>query len=198
MDEIISLYAAEPADTPARRRIRRLSLPFEIAFAGLALLAATFIALIAGLVLWPGADAIWLGADATWVVLGGDHPPAGTTSFLALPLATQITGGALFALMFGALAFAFNALRALFRTYRRGEIFGAAPERLMHRAGAALIIYALVPGLFQPLLRALGSPDRAWFHGDSLAALLIGGALFVFARVMALGHEAEREARGFI
>lgn len=197
MSELLSLYAPEAAPSPARQRIRRLSQPFEWLFTALTGLTVAFAVLVGVLALWPGADAIWMGKDAVWIVLD-DRPPAGTIPFHALPLATQLAGAAVFALVQGALAAAFNFLRRLFHAYRGGDVFGVVPEQLLYRAGAALIAYAALPGVFQPLMRALGSPDREWLHAGTIAALLIGATLFVFARVIALGREVEREMKGFV
>jgi hypothetical protein len=198
MDGAIPLYAEEKPDSPARQRIRRLSWPFEWLFAALAALAAAFALAVLFFALFPGVAAIWLNAENSWLVFGGDAPPRGATAFNALPLATQAIAGGAYILISGSLIAAFFCLRALFHCYRQGDVFGAAPQAWMSRAALALIVFALAPGGVQPLLRALGSPDRNWFHTHSIAALIVGAALFVFARVVALGREVERESKEFI
>ncbi len=198
MSDIIALYVAAVPESPARRRIRRLSLPFEIGFGVLAGLTALVTLAIVGVALWPGLDAIWMGTDMVWLVLPGDTPAAGTVSFAGLPLVTQAIGGAAFIAVNAALFAAFLSLMRLFACYRRGDVFGDLPQRLMQVAGVALVVFALAPGALQPLLRLAGSLDRGWFHGHSIAALIVGAALFVFARVVALGREVEREAGEFV
>ncbi len=198
MAEAIPLYAADKPESPARLRIRRWSLPFELLFAGLAALAGALALAVMFFALFPGAGAIWLNAENSWLIFAGDAPPLGAVRFNALPLATQLIAGGAFVAISASLIAAFACLAALFRCYRRGDVFGAAPQAWMQRAGVALIAFALAPGILQPLLAALGSPDRNWFHTHSLAALICGAALFVFARVVALGREVEREAKDFI
>lgn len=198
MDSVITLFAARAEESPARRRIRRLGLPFEILFLLLFGLTTLGMATVFLVGLMPGPAALWIGAGNTWLVLPGSNPPAGTLPFVSLPLATRLVGGLAFAIIGGSLALAFHWLRALFGAYRRGDVFGPAPQGFMQAAAVSLIVFALAPGLLQPMLRLAGSPDRAWFHGHSLAALMVGGVLIVLARVMALGREVERETREFI
>ncbi len=198
LDRVVELYASPEARAPAREAIRRLGLPFEWLFA--ALFAATMFAGAAVLFFaaLPGFGSIWLEPSNTWLVLGRDSPPAGATQFNALPWLTQLAGAAAFATIFGSLAASFYFLRALFRCYRAGDVFGAAPQRHMQAAAIALIVFALSPGALQPLLRAVGSPDRAWFHAHSVAVLIMGAGLLVFARVIALGREIEGETKEFV
>jgi len=198
MDGVITLFAAQAEESQARRRIRRLGLPFEILFLLLTGLTVLGMAAVFVVGLAAGPAALWIGADNTWLVLPGSTPPMDAAPFHSLPPATRLAGGLAFAVIGGSLALAFHWLRALFGAYRRGDVFGPAPQGFMQAAALALIVFALAPGLLQPLLRLVGSPDRGWFHGHSLAALMVGGVLIVLARVMALGREVERETREFI
>lgn len=195
---VVDLYASPEARAPAREAIRRLGLPFEWLFA--ALLAVTLFAASALLffAVAPGFGSIWLEPSNSWLVLEDNRPPAGAVQFNALPWFTQLAGAGAFALIVGSLAASFYFLRALFRRYRAGDVFGAAPQRHMQAAAVALIVFALSPGALQPLLRAVGSPDRAWFHAHSVAVLIMGAGLLVFARVIALGREIERETKEFV
>lgn len=198
MDTPITLFAPSRRESPARRGIRRLSAPFAVIFAALGGLTALAALAVFAFAIAPGADAIWIGPENTWLVLGRDQPPPGTVSFRSLPLSTQLVAGAVFTAIAGSLTAAFAFLHRLFAHYQRGDVFGAAPQAAMKHAALALIVFALAPGGLQPLLRAVGSPDRAWFHGHSLAALLVGAALLVIARVMALGREIESETEEFV
>lgn len=198
LDTVVRLYAQRDKPSPARNAIRRLSQPFEWLFAlllGLSLAGAGMVLFFA---LAPGFGSIWLEPANTWLVLGDNAPPASAVQFNALPWATQAIAAAAFALIAGSLAASFWFLHALFACYRRGDVFGADPQRNMQRAGVALVAFALAPGALQPVLAAVGSPDRNWFHAHSLAVLIMGAGLFVFARVVALGREVEREAKEFI
>ena len=199
LDTVVGLYPRRhEQESPARGAIRRLSQPFEWLFALLLALTLAGTGALVYFALAPGFGSIWLEPSNSWLVLGDDAPPAHAMSFNALPWATQAMATAAFALIAGSLAAAFWFLRALFQCYRDGDVFGPAPQRHMQRAGAALVVFALAPGALQPVLAAVGSPDRAWFHAHSVAVLIIGAGLFVFARVVALGREVERESKEFI
>lgn len=198
LDRVIALYAARAANSEAREGIRQLSLPFEWLFAALFALTLWAGAAILFFALAPGYAAIWLEPENTWLVLGGHAPPVAAVPFNALPQLTQLVAGGAFLLIVGSLAASLFFLRALFGCYRAGDVFGPAPQRHMQRAALALIVFALSPGALQPLLRAVGSPDRAWFHAHSVAVLIMGAGLLVFARVIALGREIERETKEFV
>ena len=198
MHDAIALFAAPRDDSPARLRIRRLSLPFQGLFLTLAALTAMVMVLLLVFAVAPGFGSIWIGPEGSWLILARDLPPKGTIAFNALPPSTQLTAGLAFGLIGGSLIAAFTWLSALFGAYRRGDVFGPVPQAHMTRSALCLIVFALAPGLLQPLLALVESPDRAWFHGHSLAALMVGAVLLVLARVMALGREVEQDARSFI
>lgn len=198
LDHVLNLYARPEPHSSARAAIRRLSLPFEWGFTVFLALTIAGAVVVLFFALAPGFGSIWLEPSNTWLVLGDDAPPPNAVQFNALPIATQATAATAFALIAGSLGASFFFLRALFGCYRRGDVFGAAPQLQMQRAAVALIAFALAPGALQPVLRAVGSPDRAWFHAHSVAILIIGAGLLVFARVVALGREVERETREFV
>jgi hypothetical protein len=77
-------------------------------------------------------------------------------------------------------------------------VFAQAPIQWMRRAGFFLIAFGLAPALVQPVVQAAGLMDRDWLHGHSIAAVLVGGALFVLAYVIALGRELEQEGEGYV
>ncbi len=198
LDRVVRLYTVQERQSPARAAIRRLGQPFEWLFAVLLALTLAGAGIVLFFALAPGLASIWLEPSNTWLVLGKDQPPANAVQFNALPLVTQLTALAAFALIVGSLAASLFFLRALFQCYRRGDVFGAVPQLFMQRAGIALVAFALAPGALQSVLAAVGSPDRNWFHAHSIAVLNMGAGLFVFARVVALGREVEREAKEFI
>lgn len=194
MTAVVDLFATTRA-SPALTRLRRLSRPFEAVFAGLAILT---VVLLTGLVIGGAIPNPYLriGPQGSFLVFSGAM--AGTIPVTDMALGARLVGLIAVTILFGSAAFAFWNLRALFAGYRRGEVFTGASIAAMRRAGAGLIVFALAPGLTQPVLRAAGSLDRAWFHGHSIAALLTGAALFVLAAVFALGQEIEREAEGYV
>lgn len=194
MTTAVDLFAPQPP-SPALTQLRRLSRPFEGLFAGLAVLA---LILLAGLVIGGVIPNPYLriGPHGSFIAFSGAM--TGTIPITDMPLATRAVGLVAVSAIFGSIAFAFWSLRGLFAGYRRGEVFTQGSIAAMRRAGASLIVFALAPALTQPMLRAAGSLDRAWFHGHSVAALITGAALFVLAAVFALGQEIEREAEGYV
>ena len=192
------LYRSDLAERPALRSIRRLSAPFEWAFLLLAVLLCALASAVFFFALAPGIAEIWIGPTNAWLVIGRDTPPPGAVALRTLAPATQIVAGGAFALIAGAAVSAMFFLRSLFACYRSGDVFGDAPQAWMRRAALALIAFAAGPVLLQPMLRAVGSPDRGWLQGHTIPVFLIGAALLVFARVIALGRELEHESKGFV
>ncbi|MEO1406008.1 MAG: hypothetical protein AAFV54_05900 [Pseudomonadota bacterium] len=192
-----SLYSSRKAEPKSLNRIRRLAWPFEIAFAGLACLAALFCVTLLVAAYIPGGY-VTFNADGGWLTLDPATAPADALPVTAFSPALQIAGFFTVALIYGGLITALWSLHKLFQSYRNGEVFARAPIRLMRRSGLGLIVFAAVPGLMQPILRSLGSPDRNWFHGETVPILIVGSALFLFAHIIALGVELERENKGFV
>jgi hypothetical protein len=198
MAAVEQLYAEPKPQSAALRRIRRLSLPFEIVFAALAgLVTFVYAATILTALFYTGEN-FRLTHEGPTLYLGNDAFAAGSVKISDVPLASRLIGLVPLTLIQGALAAAFYCLHRLFAAYRRGLVFAEEPTRSMRRAGVALIVFALAPGLFQPLVRAAGLMDRNWLQPQMIAALLVGGALFVLASVITLGREIEEESKGYI
>lgn len=198
MAAVERLYAAPKAESPALRRIRRLSLPFELIFAALAgVVALVYVATLAAALFYSG-EQFRLTAEGPTLYLGSDAFAEGSVKISDVPLASRLIGFVPLTLIQGALIASFYCLHRLFGAYRRGVVFAEEPVRWMRRASVALIVFALAPGLMQPIVRAAGLMDRNWLHGHTIAALLVGGALFVLASVITLGREIEKEGEGYI
>lgn len=198
MAAVEQLYAEPKPEAPARARIRRLSAPFEIVFAALAGLVALIYFATIFVALFYGGEHFRLTEQGPTLYLGRDAFAPGSVAISDVPLAARLIGVIPLTIIQGALVGAFFCLHRLFSAYRRGLVFDETPVRWMRRAGASLIVFALAPAVFQPLVRAAGLMDRAWLHGHTIAALLVGGALFVIASVIALGREIEEEGEGYI
>lgn len=198
MAAVEQLYAAPKPESLALRRIRRLSLPFEIVFAMLAALVglAYLGTLLAGL--FYAGENFRLTTEGPTLYLGDDAFAEGSVKIADVPLASRLIGFIPLTIIQGALISAFYCLHRLFAAYRAGIVFAEMPVSWMRRAGAALIVFAVAPGLFQPLVRAAGLLDRNWLQPQMAAALLVGGALFVLASVITLGREIEEEGEGYI
>jgi len=198
MAAIEQLYATPKPEAPALTRIKHLSLPFELLFAALAgLVALVYLATLFVALFYTGEN-FRLTTEGPTLYLGNDAFATGSVAISDVPLASRLIGFVPLTIIQGALIGALYGLHRLFGAYRRGVVFAEEPVRWMRRAGALLIVFAIAPGLFQPLVRAAGLMDRAWLHGHTIAALLVGGALFVLARVIALGREIEKEGEGYI
>ncbi|MBL4618503.1 MAG: hypothetical protein JKX88_00210 [Marinicaulis sp.] len=197
-DEPVELYAHDAVERAPLRRIRRFSRPFEIGFLVLAVAASAFWLLIVILAFAPGGPFIFLSPNGAWLTLNPARLPEDAVAFRDLPMIAKLAGLLTAALIYGAQIIGLIFLSKLFGFYRRGVVFNAAPIKMMRRAGAALMVGAIAPGLMQPLIRATGALDKNWFHMESVAFLLVGAALFLFAHIMALGVEIERENKGFV
>jgi hypothetical protein len=198
MADVERLYAEASAEPPSLRRIRYLSLPFEIVF----LVLATLVTLVyAGTVLaalFYTGEHFRLTENGPTLYLGSDTFAPNSIKISDAPLNSRLLGFVPLTVIQGALIAAFYCLHKLFAAYRQGLVFTELAIGWMRRAGVALIVFAVAPGLFQPLVRAAGLRDEAWLHGHTIAALLIGAALFVLASVIALGRQIEEEAKGYI
>ena len=192
------LYGAPRAESPALVRIRRLSVPFELVFAALAGLTALLYVGVVGAALFYVGEDFRLTESGPTLYFGAEAYAPGSVKISDVPFTARLIGFVPLTIIQGALIAAFYSLHRLFGLYRRGAVFAEANVFWMRRAGFALIVFAVAPALFQPLVRAAGLMDRAWLHGHTIAALLVGGALFVLASVIALGREIEREGQGYV
>ncbi|MDO9337371.1 MAG: hypothetical protein Q7T61_13290 [Caulobacter sp.] len=192
------LYAEPAPELPALSRIRRLSVPFEVIFAVLAVAVAVVYVATAIAGLFYTGEQFRLTTQGPTLYLGRDAFAPGSIRIADVPLASRLIGLLLLTVIQGALAGAFYCLHRLFAAYRRGVVFANPPVRWMRRAGGLLILFALSPALFQPLVRAAGLMDRAWLHSHTLAVLLIGGALFVLSSVIALGRQIQEDGEGYV
>lgn len=198
MAAVEQLYAEPKPESPARKRIRRLSLPFEIVFAAFAALVALVYAGTLVAALFYAGENFRLTTEGPTLYLGSDAFAVGSVKISDVPLASRLIGFIPLTIIQGALIAAFFCLHKLFGAYRAGLVFAEAPVRWMRRAGAALVLFAISPGLLQPLVQAAGLMDRNWLQPQMVAALLVGGALFVLASVITLGREIEEEGEGYI
>lgn len=198
MANVERLYAEPAPDAPALKRIRRLSLPFELVFLALAGLVALVYAATVLAALFYSGEQFRLTAEGPTLYLGGAAFAPDSIKISDVPLTSRLLGLLPLTAIQGALCAAFYYLHRLFGTYRRGLVFSETAIGAMRRAGIALLVFAIAPGLFQPLVRAAGLRDEAWLHGHTIAALLVGAALFVLASVIALGRQIEEESKGYI
>lgn len=198
MADVEHLYAEAAEEPPALRRIRHLSLPFEIVFLLLAgLVTLVYVVTVLAALFYTG-EHFRLTENGPTFYLGSERFAPGSIKIADAPLTSRLLGFIPLTIIQGSLIAAFYCLHRLFAAYRHGLVFTELTISWMRRAGVALIIFAIAPGLFQPLVRAAGLRDQAWLHGHTIAALLIGAALFVLASVIALGRQIEEEAKGYI
>ena len=196
------LYVAPQASRPALRRIRRLSLPFEILFAALAMLNALLLLMVVWIVFYGGQHSglhLFVGPDSGELIVGEITAyPRDSIDVSELPLRSRLAGLIIAVGVLGSIVAACYCLHRLFGAYRRGIVFAEAPIRWMRRAGFFLVAAGVAPFAFQPLVQAAGLLDERWLPRQSLAFLIIGAALFVLANILALGREIEREGEGYV
>lgn len=198
MVSVERLYSESKRQSPALRRIQLLSLPFEIVFALLAALVAALILAVLGLGLFGAGEILRVSPEGAWLALGGPPWPEHSIAVADLPLSSRLAGALALVCIQGSLLAGLVCLNRLFNAYRRGVVFARNSMSWMRRAGFFLIAFALTPLLFQPLVQSAGLLDRNWFHGHTVAALLVGAALFVLAHIIALGRELEKEGEGYV
>jgi hypothetical protein len=196
--DAVTLYASNAAERTPLKRIRRFSRPFEIGFALLAGALGLFSVFLLIMAFAPGGPFIFVSPEGGWFTLDPTSAPEGAVAFRDLPLMAKVVGLIAAISIQGVQIAGFIFLSRLFGSYRRGVVFDEAPISIMRRAGIAFVLAAAAPGLMQPFVRAAGALDENWFHIESVASLLVGAALFLFAHIMALGMEIERENKGFV
>ena len=192
-----ALYEQDKPEAEPLSRIRKFAWPFEIGFAFLAGVVALFFLVVLVASYLPGGY-VTFNSEGGWLNIDPSNAPENALPITAFSLPLQLAGFLTAGMIYGALITALWSLHKLFGAYREGRVFASEPIRLMRRAGLSLIVFAATPGLMQPLMRILGSPDRNWFHGETIPVFIIGAAMLLFAQIIALGVEIERENKGFV
>ena len=188
-------------DDPALRPVRRLSRPFMILLTialGLAVLVKG--AEILAILFFHGGDAWHASVGSSdggigFSLAGRDQPPGvaleslsfGQRSALALLAALCTIGSGL----------ALFHLRQLFALYSRGEVFSRGNVSHIKWFGLWLALAAIMINVTDRLFPMItGEPS----HGFANAAMgvVYGGMIWVIARVMELGRQADQERREFI
>lgn len=191
------LYQTERTESVTLARLRRLALPFEVGFAILVGLSLLLLVAVLALAYLPGGY-VTFNSEGGFLTLDPSTAPSDAVTVGSLLIATQVFGLIAGLAIQGALIFSLWSLYKLFGLYRKGTVFAAAPVGYMRRAGGGVALFAVLPGLLQPLLRRLGSPDENWFRSETIPLLLIGGGLFLFSYIIALGMELQRENKEFV
>lgn len=192
-----TLYAQSKHDPVPLKRIRKFAQPFEVGFALLAGAAVLFFSVLLVLSYLPGGY-VTFNDEGGWLTMDPSNAPVDALPVTAFSLKLQIVGTLTAIFTYGSLIAALWSLHKLFGAYRRGRVFASEPIQLMRRASFGLIAFAATPGLMQPLMRVLDSPDRNWFHGETITIIIAGAALFLFAHIIELGVELERENKRFV
>ncbi len=192
------LYPGQRGERIPLKKIQRFSWPFEVGFAALGLLIIGLFILLVVMSFVPGGPYVFVGPSGGRFTLDPSSAPEGSIPVKDLPALAILIGVIAGTVIYGTLAAGFFILSRLFGHYRRGIVFAEAPITLMRRAGLAFVAAGLAPGLMQPLVRAAGALDENWFHAESIAQLLAGLVLLLFAQIMLLGMEVERENEDFV
>ena len=191
------LYPTRPISSEPLRRIRRLAWPLEIAFGVLAGFATLLLVAVLVMAYVPG-NYVTFNASGGWLTLDPSNAPPDAVTVPSLPIVTQLCGLVAGLAISGSLILALVSLHRLFGLYRCGIVFSSAAIGCMRRAGYGFLLFGVLPGALQPFMRAIGSPDRNWFHAETIPLLLIGSGLVVFSQIIALGVDLQRENKGFV
>jgi hypothetical protein len=208
VSEVIVLHAAENAkamishgpDTRLRYQSRLLATLFLILFVAAA--GGTAVALgsmlfrigsIAGMENGGFAFSVGLppfdddGMDNEFIP--ASSLPVWESTLAALLLAARLLPG----------LFILWRLRVLFLLYSQGRVFSPSNAQQIRLIAFGLLIYAGVPLLTHgALFLAHMAPTAVKMQIRQVDALVLGLVLFTIARVMAFGHEIERESQEFV
>jgi Protein of unknown function (DUF2975) len=196
----VSLPSA-PASS-AIDEIRSLSRPFATLFGFLFLSMLTVcVAFILAALFYSGAS-LRMTPDHTQLLIMPDLTEqvlASTIAIADMPLKTRLVGiVSLGMLQLGSLTMIFFQFRALFRLYERGIVFATDNVACIRRIGFWLIVWGAAPTIGHQLCELTGVYDEGWLRASSIAAVVLGGLLYVIGRVMNLGREIELERASFI
>jgi len=202
MPHAVPLTVGPPSS--ALDEIRSLSRPFAYLF-GFLFCAMALIAICAMLTtLFYSGQAFRISPDHTVISIVG--PSQLTPDVLAnsvavsdLPLQARLLGVVtLGILQWGSLTMIFFHFRALFRLYERGVVFADANVLRIRWLGFWLIVWGLAPTVGHQLCEIAGVHDEGWFRLSSVAAVVLGGLLYVIGRVVDLGREIEQDRASFV
>jgi hypothetical protein len=116
-----------------------------------------------------------------------------------MPLTTRLVGiVSLGILQWGSLTMIFFQFRELFRLYEKGIVFADVNVACIRRLGFWLIVWGIAPTIGHQLCELTGVYDEGWLRASSMAAVVLGGLLYVIGRVMNLGREIEQERASFV
>jgi len=195
---------SQSAPSSALDEIRSLSKPFAFLF-GLLFYAMALITLSAILAtLFYSGQSLRISPDHTMISIVA--PARITAEVLAnsiaiadLPLQTRLVGiVTLGILQWGSLTMLFFHFRELFRLYERGVVFAPANVVRIRRLGFWLIVWGLTPTLGHQICEITGVHDEGWLRLSSVAAVVLGGLLYVVGRVVDLGREIEQDRASFV
>lgn len=195
---------AENPSSSALDEIRSLSRPFATLF-GLLFYAMACIALFAILAtLFYSGQSLRISPDHTMISIVA--PSQLSAEILAksvavadLPLQTRLVGIVTLGLLqWGSLTMIFCHFRELFRLYERGVVFAEANVVRIRWLGFWLIVWGVAPTVGHQICEIAGVHDEGWFRLSSVAAVVLGGLLYVIGRVVALGREIEQDRASFV
>ncbi|MDF3833657.1 DUF2975 domain-containing protein [Cupriavidus basilensis] len=172
-------------------------------------LAALSLLLMVGMLLLNGAG--WLAPgthslDGLRFGLSGRMMSGLPLDLAALPVWTRLGAVLLSSIPLVALAIGLLQLRALFRCYARSEYFSVAAADHMGRAGRAVLAWAMLDFLCEPLLSVwltIGQPPghrlvTLSVGAGSVVALFMAACITVIAHILRRASELDQEHRQFV
>ena len=192
--------SARPVETPPHRRIRWASRALSVLFGVIFAINIAMVVMIAVsfLVDIPGAH-VSIGRAGMMLTFGPAPIPAGYQLVTSLPVTQRLAHVAMGLVVVPPSLMIFWNLRQLFRLYGQGVVFSEANARRIKSVGLWLAVNAVAPLISVSTLSALHMVvDHKWFHGDTISQLVLGGAVYVVAQVMQVGHQIEEERDQYI
>lgn len=184
-----------PPETATVRRVRTASRWAAGLFTGLlALFGLAATAVIAAMLFYSGPN-LSIGPAGAYI----GHAPPDTVPFGSLPLGQRASYAVVGVIRSAPAAAILWNLRALFRLYAGGAVFGPRNATHIGRIGLWLVAHALAPAAGHLLLTATGYEiDRKWLHLASFQSLVLGAVVWIIARVMEVGREIEEDRETYI
>jgi hypothetical protein len=199
---IVDFAAPEPEPTPVHRRIRLVSRALAWLFTGLVVVWGLLCVLAGAAFLNPLVGQYFgLGPEGGLLTIG-PVPPHYAPPYVAvasLPLPQRLAHLPVGFIVFMPPLMILLYTRRLFGLYAQGQVFSPQNARCIQWIGVALVANAITPGLGVLFLTSIHMAiDHKWMHASSLQELILGGAVYVIAQVMQVGHELEEEKGQFI
>jgi hypothetical protein len=199
MASVIDLAPTPRASpTPSYRKIRAASRGLEVMFTALLVFFVALMLVSLWILLFYQGNVVSIGPRGGMISFDG-HPPPDFIPFREWRLDQKLAYVPVVIVRALPSLVLFWCLRALFRLYGQGQVFGRRNAALIKTMGVCLIADAIAPFACHVVLNATGYEiDKMWMHTRALQEVVLGAVVFVIAMVMQAGREIEEDREGFV